>query len=104
MPDANDQSGENIGPGNGKKGISLDIEFDTLNNTDFRRVLYTGEKLQLVLMRLKPGEEIGEEIHLSEKTIKNYVSTILRKLEVARRSEAAAYHSRAQAEESRRSE
>lgn len=63
MPDKNDQSGEDIGPGNGKKGISLDIEYDTLNNSDFRRVLYTGEKLQLVLMALKPGEEIGEEIH-----------------------------------------
>ncbi len=63
MPDANDQSGEDMGPGNGKKGVSLDIEYDTLNNTDFRRVIYTGEKLQLVLMALKPGEEIGEEIH-----------------------------------------
>jgi mannose-6-phosphate isomerase-like protein (cupin superfamily) len=32
-------------------------------NTDFRRVLYTGKNLQLVVMALKPGEEIGEEVH-----------------------------------------
>ncbi len=63
MPDANDQSGEDIGPGNGKKGYRTEIEQKTLNNGDFRRVLYTGEKLQLVLMTLKPGEEIGQEIH-----------------------------------------
>ena len=58
-----DRSGDDVGEGNGKKGISIDIEYDTLNNTDFRRVLYTGEHLQLVLMTLKPGEEIGEEVH-----------------------------------------
>src|SRR3546814_16913207 len=32
-------------------------------NDDFRRVLYTGQNLQLVLMALQPGEEIGEEVH-----------------------------------------
>lgn len=37
------------------------------------------------------NREIGEELHLAEKTIKNYVSTILAKLQVARRAEAAAY-------------
>lgn len=34
-----------------------------MNNTDFRRVLYTGKYSQLVLMSLKAGEEIGEETH-----------------------------------------
>jgi two-component system, NarL family, response regulator DevR len=40
------------------------------------------------------NREIGEELHLAEKTIKNYVSSILSKLEVARRAEAAAYLAR----------
>jgi mannose-6-phosphate isomerase-like protein (cupin superfamily) len=45
------------------KGFIDDIEDLTEENTDFRRVLYTGKHLQLVLMCLKPGEEIGEEVH-----------------------------------------
>jgi mannose-6-phosphate isomerase-like protein (cupin superfamily) len=45
------------------KGFVADIEDLTEKNTDFRRVLYTGHHLQLVLMALKPGEEIGEEVH-----------------------------------------
>lgn len=45
------------------KGFNADIERDTLANNDFRRVLYTGKKLQLVLMSLKPSEEIGLETH-----------------------------------------
>lgn len=45
------------------KGFVDDIEALTENNTDFRRVIYTGRNLQLVLMSLKPGEEIGEEVH-----------------------------------------
>lgn len=45
------------------KGFVQDIEELTENNGDFRRVLYTGKHLQLVLMALKPGEEIGEEVH-----------------------------------------
>ena len=48
---------------NMKKGFSSHIEAETIKNTDFRRVLYTGKFSQLVLMRLKPGEEIGEETH-----------------------------------------
>lgn len=44
-------------------GYLTDIEKLTRENTDFRRVLYTAPHSQLVLMCLKPGEEIGEEIH-----------------------------------------
>jgi mannose-6-phosphate isomerase-like protein (cupin superfamily) len=46
-----------------KKGFVGDIEKQTLENEDFRRVLYTGKFSQLVLMTLKPGEEIGSEVH-----------------------------------------
>ena len=45
------------------KGFVDDIERLTKDNDDFRRVLYTGKNLQLVLMTLRPGEEIGEEVH-----------------------------------------
>jgi mannose-6-phosphate isomerase-like protein (cupin superfamily) len=45
------------------KGFVDDIEDLTTRNGDFRRVLYTGKYLQLVLMTLAPGEEIGEEVH-----------------------------------------
>lgn len=45
------------------KGFVADIEHLTNHNVDFRRVLYTGKHLQLVLMTLKPGEDIGEEVH-----------------------------------------
>lgn len=45
------------------KGLSIDIEKDTLGNSDFRRVLYTGRHSQLVLMSLQPKEEIGLETH-----------------------------------------
>ena len=45
------------------RGFVDDIEQSTVKGSDFRRVLYTGKNLQLVLMALKPGEEIGEEVH-----------------------------------------
>jgi len=45
------------------KGFNTNIEKDTLENTNFRKVLYTGKNSQLVLMSLKPKEEIGMEIH-----------------------------------------
>jgi len=46
-----------------KRGYCDNIERETVGNDDFRRVLYTGAHLQLVLMTLQPGEEIGSEIH-----------------------------------------
>ncbi len=45
------------------KGYVIHIEKETTKNSDFRRVLYTGKYSQLVLMSIKPGEEIGEETH-----------------------------------------
>jgi mannose-6-phosphate isomerase-like protein (cupin superfamily) len=46
-----------------KRGYCDNIERQTVDNDDFRRVLYTGGHLQLVLMTLQPGEEIGAEVH-----------------------------------------
>ena len=45
------------------KGFYANIEKDTVENTNFRKVLYTGKNSQLVLMSLKPKEEIGMEVH-----------------------------------------
>jgi len=45
------------------KGFADNIEKLTEENDNFREVLYTGHNIQLVLMALKPGEEIGEEVH-----------------------------------------
>ncbi len=46
------------------KGFKSSIEKETQANRNFRKVLYTGRHLQLVLMSLQPKEEIGEEVHL----------------------------------------
>lgn len=45
------------------KGYVADIEGLTEANKDFRHVVYTGQNLQLVLMSLKPGQDIGAESH-----------------------------------------
>ena len=45
------------------KGFNSNIEKDTLENNNFRKVLYTSKHSQLVLMSLKPNEDIGEEVH-----------------------------------------
>lgn len=45
------------------KGFIDDLEKRTEGNEDFRHVVFTGTRMQLVLMTLQPGEEIGEEIH-----------------------------------------
>jgi len=46
-----------------KKGYVTNIEKETLENENFRKVLYTANYSQLVVMSLRPQEEIGEEVH-----------------------------------------
>lgn len=57
--DVNDDSSNSLK----KKGFHINIEKDTIENNNYRKVLYTGQNLQLVLMSLKPNEEIGMEVH-----------------------------------------
>lgn len=45
------------------KGFNSNIEKDTVENGNFRKVLYTAKHSQLVVMSLRPGEEIGMEVH-----------------------------------------
>ena len=45
------------------KGFVQNIEKATLENDNFRKVIYTAKHSQIVLMSLLPGEEIGEEVH-----------------------------------------
>ncbi len=45
------------------KGYIANLEQETLENNDYRRVLYTGRYSQLVVMSLEPGQEIGNEQH-----------------------------------------
>src|SRR6266576_424306 len=52
------------------------------------------ERILGIIADGKTNKQIGDELHLAEKTVKNYVSSILAKLEVARRAEAAAYLTR----------
>lgn len=51
-------------------GYILNIEKETLENTDYRRVLYTAKNSQLVLMSIEPGDEIGEEVHTLDQFIR----------------------------------
>src|ERR1035437_2553422 len=48
------------------KGYVQDIKAIAIKNIDFRRVLYTAKQCQLVVMALKPGEDIGMEVHKSD--------------------------------------
>ena len=48
----------------------VNIEVETENNNNFRRVLYTAKNSQLVLMSLKPKEEIGSEVHQLDQFIR----------------------------------
>jgi DNA-binding NarL/FixJ family response regulator len=52
------------------------------------------ERILALVADGQTNKEIGDELHLAEKTVKNYVSSILSKLEVSRRAEAAAYLAR----------
>jgi mannose-6-phosphate isomerase-like protein (cupin superfamily) len=45
------------------KGYIGDIEKETETNENFRKVLYTSKRMQLVVMSIEPGDEIGEEVH-----------------------------------------
>jgi len=47
-------------------GFFVNIESATKSNSNFRKVLYTAKNIQLVLMTLKPGEDIGMETHKSD--------------------------------------
>ena len=52
------------------KGYVTNIEEDSLSNKDFRRVLYTAKNTQLVLMSIRPNEDIGEEVHSLDQFIR----------------------------------
>lgn len=52
------------------KGYVIDIEKVSLDNSNFRTVLYTAKSSQLVVMSLKSGEEIGAEIHQLDQFIR----------------------------------
>jgi len=53
------------------KGFHINIEDETVKNKDYRRVLYTAEHCQLVLMSIEPGDEIGEEVHKVDQFIRS---------------------------------
>lgn len=55
---------------NNKKGYVVNIEDITKENEYFRKVLYTGEHSQLVVMSINPGEDIGEEVHSLDQFIR----------------------------------
>ena len=46
-----------------KKGLVINIEKETLENENFRKVLYTANYSQLVVMSIEPGDDIGMEVH-----------------------------------------
>ena len=62
-----------------------------MNDEKLARLSPQEERILALVSNGKTNKEIGLELHLAEKTVKNYVSSILSKLEVARRAEAAAY-------------
>jgi two-component system response regulator DevR len=65
-----------------------------LKDAKLARLSPQEERILTLVAEGKTNREIGDELHLAEKTVKNYVSSILSKLEVARRAEAAAYLAR----------
>jgi two-component system response regulator DevR len=67
---------------------------DLLKDEKLARLSGQEEKILTLIAEGMTNAEIGQRLHLAEKTVKNYVSNILSKLEVARRAEAAAYMAR----------
>ena len=65
-----------------------------LRDEKLARLSAQEERILTLVAEGRTNREIGDELHLAEKTVKNYVSSILAKLEVARRAEAAAYLAR----------
>ena len=66
----------------------------TMRDEKLARLSAQEERILTLVARGMTNGQIGKELKLAEKTVKNYVSTILSKLEVARRAEAAAYLAR----------
>ncbi len=66
----------------------------TMRDEKLARLSAQEERILTLVARGQTNGQIGKELKLAEKTVKNYVSTILSKLEVARRAEAAAYLAR----------
>ena len=52
------------------KGHISNIEKETIENNNFRKVIYTAQNSQLVVMSLEPGEDIGEEVHAGDQFIR----------------------------------
>jgi len=52
--------------GRAKVGYTQNLDQATLAGRDFRRVLYTGGKLQLLVMAVKPGEHVGTQLHADQ--------------------------------------
>ena len=65
-----------------------------LKDEKLARLSAQEERILEMIAEGKTNREIGDKLHLAEKTVKNYVTSILSKLEVARRAEAAAYLAR----------
>lgn len=53
-----------------RRGYVINIEKAANENNYFRKILYTAKNMQLVLMNLNPGEDIGEEIHQLDQFIR----------------------------------
>ena len=72
---ADAQSGATTGAAGSVKGFVQDIKGLAVKNNEFRRVLYTAKNLQLVVMALKPKEEIGAEVHKLDQFLRVEVGT-----------------------------
>ena len=72
---ADAQSGATTSAAGSVKGFVQDINGLAVKNNEFRRVLYTAKNLQLVVMALKPKEEIGAEVHKLDQFLRVEVGT-----------------------------